>query len=470
MFTCCIPISWPDARLAQHGARVDDGTVVLFTDRVEAGRRLALQLDYLRGQDIVVLGIPRGGVPVAFEVAAALDVPLDVIVVRKLGVPFQPEFAMGAIGEGGEQLIDESTVALTGVTDAEVSAVEARERVNLDARVARLRPGRSRIPLDGRTVVIVDDGVATGATARVACDVARRFGAESVILAVPVIAASTLAEMTGADDIVYLAAPETFWAVGQFYTDFSATTDDEVARLLDEAARRLTGPPGPTSPVPEVGVDDEVEIPVDVVTLNGHLHLPASPTGVVLFAHGSGSSRHSPRNQYVADVLFEAGLGILLFDLLTPEEELDRGNVFDIELLGRRLAAVTHWLTERPETAGCRIGYFGASTGAAAALWAAGEPGTHIAAVVSRGGRPDLAGTRLPLVTAPTLLIVGGADITVLEVNREAQKHLRCENSLAVVPGATHLFEEPGALGAAAELAADWFATYLLPASTGAPA
>ncbi|MEC5186100.1 putative phosphoribosyl transferase [Cryobacterium sp. MP_3.1] len=444
--------------------------MVLFTDRVEAGRRLALQLDYLRGQDIVVLGIPRGGVPVAYEVAASLDVPLDVIVVRKLGVPFQPEFAMGAIGEGGEQLIDESTVALTGVTDAEVSAVEARERVNLDARVERLRPGRDRIPLDGRTVVIVDDGVATGATARVACDVARRFGAATVILAVPVIAASTLAEMTGADDIVYLAAPETFWAVGQFYTDFSATTDDEVARLLDEAARRLTGPSGAGDSDLKAGVDDEVEIPVDTVPLNGHLHLPASPTGVVLFAHGSGSSRHSPRNQYVADVLFEAGLGILLFDLLTPEEELDRGNVFDIELLGRRLVAVTGWLTDRSDTAGCRIGYFGASTGAAAALWAAGDAETHIAAVVSRGGRPDLAGTRLPLVTAPTLLIVGGADITVLEGNREAQKHLRCENRLAVIPGATHLFEEPGALGAAAELAADWFARHLVPPNTAEPA
>ncbi|TFC89969.1 phosphoribosyltransferase [Cryobacterium sp. TMT4-31] len=444
--------------------------MVLFTDRVEAGRRLALQLDYLRGQDIVVLGIPRGGVPVAYEVAASLDVPLDVIVVRKLGVPFQPEFAMGAIGEGGEQLIDESTVALTGVTDAEVSAVEARERVNLDARVERLRPGRDRIPLDGKTVVIVDDGVATGATARVACDVARRFGAATVILAVPVIAASTLAEMTGADDIVYLAAPETFWAVGQFYTDFSATTDDEVARLLDEAARRLTGPSGAGDSDLEPGVDDEVEIPVDTVPLNGHLHLPASPTGVVLFAHGSGSSRHSPRNQYVADVLFEAGLGILLFDLLTPEEELDRGNVFDIELLGRRLVAVTGWLTDRSDTAGCRIGYFGASTGAAAALWAAGDAETHIAAVVSRGGRPDLAETRLPLVTAPTLLIVGGADITVLEGNREAQKHLRCENRLAVIPGATHLFEEPGALGAAAELAADWFAGHLVPPNTAEPA
>jgi putative phosphoribosyl transferase len=444
--------------------------VVLFTDRVDAGRQLARQLLYLRGRDVVVLGIPRGGVPVAFEVAAALDAPLDVIVVRKLGVPFQPEFAMGAIGEGGEELVDESVVALTGVTDAEVSAVEARERRTLDERVERLRPGRERLPLDGRTVVIVDDGVATGATARVACDVARRFGAETVILAVPVIAAETLAEMTGADDIVYLAAPETFWAVGQFYTDFSATTDDEVARLLDLAARRVTGQDTGAAADPEDDADVEVEIPVGTATLHGHLHLPASPTGVVLFAHGSGSSRHSPRNQYVADVLFRAGLGTLLFDLLTPAEELDRANVFNIDLLGRRLAAVTRWVTDRADTSGCRVGYFGASTGAAAALWAAAEPGGQIAAVVSRGGRPDLAGAKLPQVTAPTLLIVGGADATVLELNREAQRLLPGETRLAMVPGATHLFEEPGALGAVAELAADWFTRYLLPPDIEAPA
>lgn len=212
--------------------------MVLFANRVDAGRRLARQLDELRDRDAIVLGIPRGGVPVAFEVATWLHAPLDVIVVRKLGVPFQPEFAMGAIGEGGEELVDESVVALTGVTDDEVNAVTAQERAALDERVARLRPGHRRLALQGRTVVIVDDGVATGATARVASDVARRSGAATVILAVPVIAAAALAGRTGTDDIVYLDAPETFWAVGQFYTDFSATSDEDVARLLDEAARR----------------------------------------------------------------------------------------------------------------------------------------------------------------------------------------------------------------------------------------
>jgi len=180
----------------------------------------------------------------------------------------------------------------------------------------------------------------------------------------------------------------------------------------------------------------------------------------VVFAHGSGSSRHSPRKRYVAGVLNDAGLGTLLFDLLTPEEELDRANVFDIGLLARRLVEVTGWLRAQPRAAQAAVGYFGASTGAAAALWAAAEPGAGTAAV-SRGGRPDLARPRLAAVTAATLLIVGGHDEVVLDLNRRAQAELRCENDLTVVPGATHLFQEPGTLDAAAGLARDWFISHL---------
>jgi alpha-beta hydrolase superfamily lysophospholipase len=191
------------------------------------------------------------------------------------------------------------------------------------------------------------------------------------------------------------------------------------------------------------------------------LTVPDRVTGIVVFAHGSGSGRHSPRNRYVADALNQAGLGTFLFDLLTRGEERDRGNVFDIGLLGGRLADVTRWLRAQPRAAGAAIGYFGASTGAAAALWAAAEPGAGIAAVVSRGGRPDLAGARLSAVTAPTLLIVGGDDAVVLDLNRHARAALRCESDLAVVPGATHLFEELGTLDAAARLARDWFTRHL---------
>ncbi|MEV4216611.1 dienelactone hydrolase family protein [Nonomuraea sp. NPDC049725] len=193
------------------------------------------------------------------------------------------------------------------------------------------------------------------------------------------------------------------------------------------------------------------------VEISGQLVVPEHALGVVVFAHGSGSSSLSPRNRFVADALNEAGLGTLLFDLLTPEEEADRGNVFDIELLAGRLLAATALVREDPGATGLPVGYFGASTGAGAALWAAAEPDNIVAAVVSRGGRPDLAGPRLASVRAPTLLLVGGADEPVIELNEAAQRELNAESELRIVPGATHLFEEPGALETVADLARDWF-------------
>lgn len=433
--------------------------MTVFHDRVEAGRALAPLLAHLRGQDVVVLGLPRGGVPVASEVAEALGAPLDVIVVRKLGVPFQPELAMGAIGEGGARVLDRRLLALAGVSDGDLAQIERRARDELDSRVARLRRGRQRIDLTGRVAVIVDDGIATGSTMRVACQVARELGAARVVVAVPVAPEESALGFPGADEVVCVATPRDFRAVGHHYRHFSPTTDEEVVVLLDAAAARVR-----RARAHDVRhhTDLDVEIPVGPGTLSGRLHLPDPARGVVLFAHGSGSSRHSPRNRFVADVLQHAGLGTLLLDLLTVEEEVDRSNVFDIALLADRLASATRWLRTRPDSASCRIGYFGASTGAGAALWAAAEPGSAVSAVVSRGGRPDLAGARLPHVTAPTLLIVGGADTTVLELNRRALALLRCPRRLAIVDGATHLFEEPGTLAEAARLAGDWFTDHLL--------
>jgi pimeloyl-ACP methyl ester carboxylesterase len=205
-----------------------------------------------------------------------------------------------------------------------------------------------------------------------------------------------------------------------------------------------------------------ITLHVGGVALPGDLSLPPTPRGVVVFAHGSGSSRLSPRNVEVAHTLVRAEFATLLFDLLTDREALDRRNVFDIPLLASRLAGATGWLRTHPETEQLPLGYFGASTGAAAALWTAVEIAGVVRAVVSRGGRPDLAAPRLARVRAPTLLIVGGADSTVLALNRAALAELGArEHSLAVVPGATHLFEEPGALAQVAELAREWFATYL---------
>jgi dienelactone hydrolase len=213
------------------------------------------------------------------------------------------------------------------------------------------------------------------------------------------------------------------------------------------------------------GEERLVRVAAGRVTLEGNLSLPEGARGIVLFAHGSGSSRHSSRNRYVARLLNEAKLATLLVDLLTAEEEavdLRTAHLrFDIGLLAERLVGATDWLTRHPDTRHLRIGYFGASTGAAAALVAAAQRPDAVGAVVSRGGRPDLAGPALPLVRAPTLLIVGGNDVQVIELNRLAFEQLRCEKQLVIVPGATHLFEEPGALDEVARLARDWFERHL---------
>ena len=440
---------------------------MIFRDRVDAGRRLAGELErrHLGKEDVVVLGLPRGGVPVAFEVAHALGRPLDIIMVRKLGVPFQPELAMGAIGEGGVRILNREA-QLAQVTGAELAEVERRERAELERRSRRYRGDRPPVALVGRTAVVVDDGMATGSTARAACQVARALGAGRVVMATPVASRSSLAELGEiCDQVVCLEAPEPFYAVGEWYRDFSPTSDAEVQALLQRAAQGLTASPAVASIGDDPPVrDEEVEIRVGTVLLAGHFTVPEIQRGMVVFAHGSGSSRHSPRNRFVATTLNGAGLGTLLFDLLSPDEEIDRAQVFDIPLLAARLATVTKWLKAQPESTGSRIGYFGASTGAAAALWAAAQPGADVGAIVSRGGRPDLALPVLEHVRAPTLLIVGGDDQVVLDLNRTAQERIRCQNQLTVVPGATHLFEEPGALEEVARLASEWFLGHLAPA------
>ncbi|MET9731064.1 phosphoribosyltransferase [Streptomyces sp. NPDC006458] len=422
-----------------------------FENRVDAGLRLADALEGLRGTDVVVLGLPRGGIPVAYQVARCLHAPLDVLVVRKLGVPWQPELAFGAIGEGGVRVLNEDVLNATRVTPQEQAEVEQRERAELVRRVTAYRAGRPPAPLSGRTVVVVDDGLATGASATVACQVVRGQGAARIVLAVPVAPDRIPARLReAADELVCLETPSVFGSVGAWYRDFEQTGDAEVGALLARAIR-------PAPDADGLPPDPEVEVPADGMRLAARFALPGGAPAVVAFAHGSGSSRHSPRNQYVAAELNRAGLGTLLLDLLTEDEENDRGNVFDTVLLARRLRAAADWL--RRET-GLPVSYFGASTGAAACLEAAADD--DVLAIVSRGGRPDLASTAvLARVRAPTLLVVGSLDTQVLSLNRLAADRMHCEHRLAVVPGATHLFTEPGTLAAVSSLARDWFTSHL---------
>ncbi|MHB1503051.1 MAG: phosphoribosyltransferase family protein [Acidimicrobiales bacterium] len=444
---------------------------MIYRDRFEAGRLLGESLAPLKADHPVVLALPRGGVPVGAGVASALGAPLDVIVVRKIGVPFHPELALGAIGEHGARFIDTDLARRAGVSDHQIAEVDRSEQAELRRRVERYRDGRPPMDLAGRIAIIVDDGLATGATARVAARIAREQGATRVVIAVPVAPRDTIAHLRSeADDVVALQAPKDFYAVGQWYDNFDQVSDEEVSALLrrygSEAnptamTNHESGPGQQPYASPEQPIEREVAIPAAAATLEGHLSLPMGPRGVVLFAHGSGSSRKSPRNQAVAQSFGRASFGTLLFDLLTPTEAQNRHNVFDITLLASRLLAATAWLSHQPEAGDLPFGYFGASTGAAAALRAASEPGNMVGAVVSRGGRPDLAGEHLASVRCPTLLIVGGADLEVLELNRSAAASLTCEHRVVIVPGATHLFEEPGALEAVARLATSWFSQHL---------
>jgi putative phosphoribosyl transferase len=428
-----------------------------FADRRQAGRRLGASLAHLTSERPVVLGLPRGGIPVAYEVARALGAPLDVLVVRKLGCPWQPELGVGAVGEGGIRLVNQPLLRSIGLTEPELDGVADREEAELRRRVRRYRGDRAPIPVAGRTVIVVDDGLATGFTARAAIDVLRRRGARRVVLAIPVAPVDTLTQLRAiADEVVCLHAPAVFGAIGRFFDDFAQTSDEEVTSLLAAApadagleASPVDEPPG------------DVTVRMDGLELPGTLHVPPGATGIVLFAHGSGSSRLSPRNVSVARTLAAGGLATLLFDLLTPAEALDRARVFDIDLLAARLVGATRWLRARPDLARLRVGYFGASTGAAAALRAAGLLGSEVGAVVSRGGRPDLAAPHLGEVTAPTLLIVGSRDEVVVALNERARDQLRCPSQLTVVPGATHLFEETGTLEQVAAHARAWFVRHL---------
>ncbi|HEX5306951.1 MAG TPA: phosphoribosyltransferase family protein [Dyella sp.] len=422
-----------------------------FNDRADAGDQLARALRIYRGQHPLVLAIPRGGVPIGRVVADALGGELDVVLVRKLGAPGNPEYAIGAIDEQGRVALTEQAGA-AGADAAYVQREAAEQLALIRARRARYRPHGAPIEVAGRLVIVVDDGLATGATMRAALASVRARRPARLVCAVPVAAPRSLTELDGlADEVVCLVAPRGFQAVGQFYQDFQAVPDEEVMRLLEASAGSSAD-----------GTPRSVQLQVDGVTLQGDLTVPPHARGLVIFAHGSGSSRLSPRSRAVASVLHRGALATLLFDLLTPAEDADRRKRFNVPLLAARLGQAVSWARSVPELHTLPVGLFGASTGAAAALTVAARQPDDVSAVVSRGGRVDLAGADVAeRVAVPTLLIVGAADTDVIALNQQVLSQLHGIAELVLVPRATHLFEEAGALERVAALASGWFKRWL---------
>jgi predicted phosphoribosyltransferase/dienelactone hydrolase len=435
-----------------------------FDDRADAGRQLAEAIAAMELDHPLIYALPRGGVPLAVEVAKMLHAPLDLLLVRKISAPGNPEVALGAIVEGAtrEIVINKDVRQLTGADEDFLVQGVASQRAELERRKELFLGDRPRLNPRDQTVVVVDDGLVTGATMKAALSALKRNFPKRIVVALPVAPKAALEEISDhADDIICLHPATSFRGVGGFYRDFHQLTDNETVALIDQVSTTSTHT---VNAVTTRTHKRQVAIPP--FGLTGGLIVPPNPRGIISFAHSSGSSR---RNTYVADKLNKEGFATLLFDLLTPEEGQDRRNAFDIPLLADRVVAAAIWISSEPDLEDLPLGLFGASTGAGAALVAAAELQGRVSAVVSRGGRPDLAMDFLPQVTSPTLLVVGSLDHEVIGLNEQALATLTCEKKLEIVPGARHLFEEPGTLDIAVDHAAKWFKDHFSEHATKRP-
>lgn len=412
-----------------------------FENREEAGEILADRLISYKDSDPIILALPRGGVPIARIIADKLHAPLDLILIKKIGVPGNEEFAVGAVAEDEKPILNQELISRYNLDRKIIAGTIADKVKEIRARAKLYRKEFKPVSWEGRTVIVVDDGLATGATMKAALTWLKTKVVKEIVVAVPVSSKEAMTEVKPlCTEFISMILPSDLWSVGFWYHDFQQVSDEEV--IKDLRGRKTTK------------VDEnDIRLYDHNDPLNGLVQIPQNSKGMIIFAHGSGSNYKSPRNQKVAKALHEAGYSTLLFDLLTAEESLNRKNVFDIGLMAKRLLIATEWAKKNfPDKP---LAYFGASTGAAAALQAASER-DDIFAVVSRGGRPDLAMDYLPKIDIPVLLIVGREDDLVISLNKAARNKLNnCQMELIAKAG--HLFEEPGTMEQVIELALGWF-------------
>jgi putative phosphoribosyl transferase len=430
---------------------------IMFQDRTDAGRQLGERLQEQILSEPIVVGLARGGTPVAVEVAEALTAEIDTLIVRRVAHPEHPDVGIGVVAEGDVVLFDPQLVAWLQLEEAALDGLVAAERRHLQRQARALRGGRDPVAVAGRDVVLVDDGVSSGLTAKAAVESLRRRGAERIMLALPVGSPVVLAELEGlVDHLVCLEQPEKVEALADFYQDFTEVDDRLAGRLLQEAVRRLV-------------TVREVDVPIAERTVIGALVGPSRPDGVVVVVPGVGSAARSPRNLVLARQLAAKGLATLLVDLVDAGEAAEGATPSGLETQAERVAELCRWLRTESPWAQLPVGLLSSCSGTAVALLAVARHRAEVAAVVSRDGRPDLAGEALAAVTVPTLFVVAGRDERGERLNLAARYRLHGVAEVAVVAGASMLFEEPGTLAEVGRRAGAWFVHHFVTPDAAAP-